>query len=270
MVQWGLSGQTAVITGGGGILCSRMARDMAAMGVNIAVLDINKQAAEAVSDDIQKAGGRAIALVCNVLEKPSVEAAAAAVLKEFGQVDILINGAGGNKPAATASPDQSFFDIPAEALQWVFNLNLTGAILPSQVFGRSMAQAKKGNIINISSMSAYVPLTRVVAYSAAKAGITNFTQWLAVYMNREASPDIRVNAIAPGFLLTEQNYFLLKNEDGSDTPRGQSVLHKTPMNRYGNPEDLVGAVCFLCSDAAAFITGTVLPVDGGFLAFSGV
>ena len=190
--------------------------------------------------------------------------------EDFRRVDILINGAGGNKPQATTNPDQSFFDLSTDALRWVFDLNLIGTILPSQVFGKIMADQKSGVILNISSMNAIRPLTRIAAYSAAKAGVSNFTQWLAVHMAQNYSPEIRVNAIAPGFFVGEQNRKLLLNEDGSLTPRGQSILSHTPMARFGIPEDLLGTVVWLVSPASDFVTGIVIPVDGGFSAFSGV
>jgi len=192
-------------------------------------------------------------------------------LTEFGRVDALINGAGGNNPRATTGPSMDFFSIPAEAMRFVLDLNLLGTILPSQVFGRVMADQGNGNIVNISSMNAFRPLTRIPAYSAAKSAVTNFTQWLAVHMAQEYSPDIRVNAIAPGFFLTEQNRFLLTDkESGELTPRGKSIISHTPMGRFGKPEDLLGAVLWLLSPASSFVTGTVIPVDGGFGAFSGV
>ncbi len=191
-------------------------------------------------------------------------------MQAYGHIDILINGAGGNKPQATTKPDQSFFDLPADALRWVMDLNLMGTILPSQVFGKIMAEQKSGVILNISSMNAFRPLTRIAAYSAAKAGVSNFTQWLAVHMAQNYSPSIRVNAIAPGFFVGEQNRSLLLNEDGSLTPRGQSILDHTPMNRFGTPDDLLGASMWLLSPASAFVTGIVLPIDGGFSAYSGV
>ncbi len=192
-------------------------------------------------------------------------------MAKFGRVDILVNGAGGNKPAATTSPEQPFFDLPAEALRWVFDLNLMGTILPAQVFGKMMAAQKNGIILNISSMNAFRPLTRIAAYSAAKAGVSNFTQWLAVHMAQEYSPAIRVNAIAPGFFLTEQNRFLLTDKEiGELTPRGRSILAHTPLNRFGSPDDLLGTLFWLVSPASAFVTGMVVPVDGGFSAFSGV
>lgn len=266
-----LTGKVAVVTGGAGVLCAGLCRQLAARGAKIAVLDLNAAAAEALANEIVQSGGEAIGVVCNVLEKSSIETAAQAVLTKFGRVDILINGAGGNKPQATTNPKQSFFDLPADALRWVFDLNLMGTILPSQVFGKSMAEQKQGIILNIASMNALRPLTRIPAYSAAKAGVSNFTQWLAVHMAQEYSPAIRVNAIAPGFFLTDQNRFLLtQEENGELTPRGHSIVTHTPMNRFGVPDDLTGTVIWLLSPASAFITGIVIPIDGGFSAFSGV
>jgi NAD(P)-dependent dehydrogenase (short-subunit alcohol dehydrogenase family) len=266
-----LSGQVAVVTGGAGILCAGLSRDLAARGAKVAVLDLNAAAAETLATEICRAGGEAVGVACNVLEKPSIESAAQVVLSKFGRVDILINGAGGNRPQASTNPKQSFFDLPADALRWVFDLNLMGTILPSQVFGKLMAEQKHGVILNIASMNALRPLTRIPAYSAAKAGVSNFTQWLAVHMAQEYSPAIRVNAIAPGFFLTDQNRFLLtQEENGELTPRGHSIIAHTPMNRFGEPEDLTGTVLWLLSPASAFVTGIVVPIDGGFSAFSGV
>jgi NAD(P)-dependent dehydrogenase (short-subunit alcohol dehydrogenase family) len=206
-----------------------------------------------------------------VLEKSSLDMAAQKVNNKFRHVDILINGAGGNKPAATTNPETRFFNLPAEALRWVFDLNLMGTILPCQVFGELMAEQKSGVILNISSMNAFRPLTRIAAYSAAKAGVSNFTQWLAVHMAQEYSPEIRVNAVAPGFFLTEQNRFLLTDKNtGELTARGKSILNHTPMDRFGDSADLIGTVMWLLSPASAFVTGIVVPVDGGFSAFSGV
>jgi len=264
-------GQVAVITGGAGVLCSAMAKGLGAAGAKIAVLDLAREAACKLADEIKAAGGTAIGVPCNVLERPSVETAAEAVLQAFGRVDVLVNGAGGNKPQATTSPDKRFFDLPADAVQWVFNLNFVGTLLPSQVFGRLMARQQSGVIINVSSMNAFRPLTRIPAYSAAKAAVSNFTQWLAVHMAQEYSPAIRVNAIAPGFFLTDQNRFLLTDADtGALTPRGQQSIGHTPQGRFGTPEDLVGALLWLVSPGAGFVTGIVVPVDGGFSAFSGV
>ncbi|PJH75831.1 MAG: D-mannonate oxidoreductase [Anaerolineae bacterium CG_4_9_14_0_8_um_filter_58_9] len=265
-----MSGKTAVVTGGAGVLCAAMCRALVAVGAKVAVLDLNAEAAENLAADIRANGGDAIGAACNVLDKASLEAAAQEVLAKFGRVDILVNGAGGNKPQATTNAEQSFFDLPTDALRWVFDLNLMGTILPSQVFGKIMAAQKSGVILNISSMNAFRPLTRIPAYSAAKAGVSNFTQWLAVHMAQEYSAQIRVNAIAPGFFIGDQNRRLLLDEDGSLTRRGQSILDHTPMKRFGAPEDLLGALLWLVSPAAAFVTGIVVPVDGGFSAFSGV
>ena len=263
--------KVGVVTGGAGVLCSTLCRALAAAGAKVAVLDLNAQAAEALAEELRSNAADAIGVACNVLDKSSIEAAAQAVLEHFGHVDILINGAGGNKPQATTNPEQSFFDLPADALRWVLDLNLMGTILPSQVFGRLMAEQKSGVILNISSMNAFRPLTRIAAYSASKAGVSNFTQWLAVHMAQEYSPEIRVNAIAPGFFLTDQNRFLLTDkETGALTPRGQSIIGHTPMQRFGAPDDLLGAVLWLVSPASVFVTGVVVPVDGGFSAFSGV
>lgn len=270
MISFDVSGKVAVITGGGGILCSVMAKEMAALGVKTAILDINAERAKEVAEEIKSAGGEAIGIGVDVLSLDSLKAAKDEVLKAFGRVDILINGAGGNKAAATTSAELPFFNIPQDALQWVVNLNLLGTIYTTQVFGEVMVEQDKGSIINISSMAAFTPLTNTVAYSAAKSAISNFTQWMSVHFNQVYSKNIRVNAIAPGFLLTEQNYYLLVDKDNKPTERGGKIIAGTPMGRYGKPEELVGAVVYLCSDAASFVTGAVLPIDGGFNAFSGV
>ncbi|MGI6704748.1 MAG: SDR family oxidoreductase [Clostridia bacterium] len=270
-VSFDLTGKVAVITGGAGILCSEMARQLADVGCKVAVLDLNGEKAAELAQTITENGGEAIGLFVDVLDKESLEKAKDAVLERFGRVDILINGAGGNKKEATTNDGMSFFDIPVDALQWVFNLNFMGTVLTTQVFGKVMAQQGEGSVINISSMASLTPLTRVVGYAAAKAAINNFTQWMAVEFNQNYSTKIRVNAIAPGFLLTEQNRFLLTDEKtGEDTPRGKAVKANTPMGRYGSPDELVGAVIWLASDAASFVTGIVVPIDGGFSAFSGV
>jgi len=266
-----ISGKSAVVTGGAGVLCAAMCRALAAAGAKVAVLDLNQPAAETLAKEIRSSGARALGVGCDVLDRSSLETAARLVEAEFGRVDILVNGAGGNKPTATTGPDQPFFDLPAEALRWVFDLNLMGTILPAQVFGKMMAAQKNGTILNLSSMNASRPLTRIAAYSAAKAGISNFTRWLAVHMAQEYSPAIRVNAIAPGFFQTEQNRFLLTDrESGELTARGQSILAHTPLNRFGLPDDLLGTLLWLVSPASAFVTGVVVPVDGGFSAYSGV
>ena len=268
---FGLSGQVAVITGGGGVLCGTMSRALGCVGVKVAVLDLILETAQKVADDIVATGGEAMAMQCDVLDKKSIQAAAQRIMDVWGRVDILINGAGGNKKEATTSPDLSFFDLSTDAVQWVFNLNFIGTLLPCQVFGRVMTDQGEGIILNISSMNAFRPLTRIPAYSAAKAAVNNFTQWLAVHMSQEYSPNIRVNAIAPGFFLTEQNRFLLTDERTSElTPRGQTIIDHTPMGRFGHPDDLIGTVLWLLSPSARFVHGVVVPVDGGFSAFSGV
>jgi NAD(P)-dependent dehydrogenase (short-subunit alcohol dehydrogenase family) len=266
-----LKGKVIAATGGGGVLVGEMSRGLAQAGARVVVLDIVEEAAQRVADEIVAAGGEAIGVKMDVLDKASTEAALATVLDRFGDVDILINGAGGNKAQATTSPDLSFFDLPQDAFQWVFSLNFIGTLIPSQVFGRQMAERGEGVILNVSSMNAFRPLTRIPAYSAAKAAVSNFTQWLAVHLAQEYSPNIRVNAIAPGFFLTQQNRFLLIDEKTDElTPRGKTIIDHTPMGRFGDPADLLGTVLWLLSPASAFVTGIVVPVDGGFSAFSGV
>ncbi len=264
-----VSGKVFAITGAAGILCSEMASYFAGQGAKIALLDLNLERAQAVADKIAAEGGTAAAFACNVLKKDEIRAAFQAIIDRFGQVDVLVNGAGGNSPKASTNDQQTFFDLPEDALRFVFDLNFIGTLLPSQVFGEYFMKLKKGNIVNISSMSALRPLTRVAGYGAAKAAVSNFTQWLATYFAKNGCPEIRVNAICPGFLLTEQNRFLMTDkETGAPTERGRHVLQQTPMSRYGQPQELVGAVHFLCSQAAAFVTGVVLPIDGGFSIFS--
>lgn len=266
-----LQGKVIAATGGGGVLVGEMARGLATLGARIAVLDIIEEAAQRVADEIVSSGGDAIGVKCDVLNRDSVQAALDTILARYGRVDILINGAGGNKKEATTSPDLSFFDLPQDAFQWVFNLNFIGTLIPCQVFGRHMVENKEGVILNVSSMNAFRPLTRIPAYSAAKAAVSNFTQWLAVHMAQEYSPNIRVNAIAPGFFLTNQNRFLLIDEQTNElTPRGKTIIDHTPMGRFGDPSDLLGAVLWLLSPASSFVTGVVVPIDGGFSAFSGV
>jgi len=266
-----VTGQVAVITGGGGVLCSHMAYALGEAGAKIVLLGIGEPSLAKVSAKLKEMGVDHLSIQTDVLDKASLEQAAEKTLNRFGRIDILINGAGGNKPAATTGMDKSFFDLPEDAIRWVFDLNFMGTFLPSQVFGRYFAEQKSGNIINISSMSAFTPLTRIPAYSAAKSALSNFTQWLAVHMAQNYSTDIRVNAIAPGFLLTDQNRFLLTNEsDGRLTERGKSIIDHTPAGRFGNPEDLVSTLLWLTAPSSKFVTGIVVPVDGGFSAFSGV
>jgi NAD(P)-dependent dehydrogenase (short-subunit alcohol dehydrogenase family) len=268
---FGLAGQVAVVTGGGGVLCSAMSRALSQAGARVAVLDLFPQSAQRVVDDFAGWGGEGLAIGCDVLDRASIETAAGQVLEAWRRVDLLINGAGGNRKEATTSPELPFFDLPSGAIQWVFNLNFIGSLLPSQVFGKIMAEQGEGIILNVSSMNAFRPLTRIPAYSAAKSAVSNFTQWLAVHMAQEYSPQIRVNAIAPGFFLTEQNRFLLTDESSGElTPRGQTIIDHTPMARFGSPDDLLGTVLWLLSPASAFVTGVVVPVDGGFSAFGGV
>ncbi|MDX2044193.1 MAG: SDR family oxidoreductase [Acidobacteriota bacterium] len=268
--MYDFTGRSVVITGGTGVLCSAMAKALVGCGANVAVLVRSLEKGEALLAEVE-GPGRAIIVQGDVLQADTLQQAVKTVLEEFGRVDGLINGAGGNSPEATTRPDLTFFNLPEQALRYVFELNMLGTILPCQVFGRQMAEQGEGVILNVSSMSAMRPLTRVIGYSAAKAGINNFTQWLAVHLAQQYSPRLRVNAVAPGFFLTEQNRSLLTDTTtGGLTARGQSIVAHTPMGRFGDPEDLLGAVLWLMSPASAFVTGIVVPVDGGFSAFSGV
>ena len=266
------SDRTVVVTGGAGVLGGEMACALMGLNANVVILDRDQELAQKVIDRFPKVvKGRAIRVFGDVLKAETLQQAKETIQAEFGAVNVLINAAGGNHPSATTKPELSFFDLPLDALRHVGDLNLLGTILPCQVFGRKMAERGEGVILNVSSMNAFRPLTRIPAYSAAKAAVSNFTQWLAVHMAQEYSPHIRVNALAPGFFLTEQNRFLLTDKDtGELTPRGGAILAHTPMNRFGTPEDLLGATMWLISSASAFVTGTVIPVDGGFSAFSGV
>ena len=265
------SGKTVVITGGTGILGGEFACALVGCGANVAILDRNLDPFQHIRELMQPRANQAVAISADVLNLDSLRKAAETVREKFGGVDGLLNAAGGNKPQATTGADLRFFDLPADVLRGVFDLNLMGTILPSQVFGKMMAEKGEGVILNFSSMSAIRPLTRVVAYSAAKAAVNSFTQWLAVHVAQEYSPRIRVNALAPGFFLTKQNRFLLTEEQtGNLTARGKAIVSHTPMGRFGQPEDLVGAALWLLSPASAFVTGIVVPVDGGFSAFAGV
>src|SRR5215207_9147690 len=267
------TGRTVLVTGGAGVLGFEIVRTLVECNANVVILSRNQERAAQCLAEITKdvkSNGHAIHVHGNVLDVDTLQQADQTIRSQFGEVDILINAAGGNHPSGTTTPDRSFFDLPLEALRHVSDLNLLGTVLPCQVFGRSMAERGEGVILNISSMNAFRPLTRIPAYSAAKAAVSNFTQWLAVHMAQNYSPRIRVNAIAPGFFITDRNRFLLQNEDGTLTPRGQSILAHTPMNRFGNPEDLLGATLWLISPASAFVTGVVVPIDGGFAAYSGV
>ena len=263
--------RTVLITGGAGILGGEMACALVGCGANVVILDRDPSLADRLMDRLGCGPGCAVVVYGDVLKRDTLIEAGKAVREEFGPVDMLINAAGGNSPKATTSADLSFFDLPEDALRFVFDLNIVGTIIPCQVFGQGMAERDEGVILNISSMAALQPLTRIPAYSAAKAGVSNFTQWLAVHMAQEYAPGIRVNAIAPGFFLTTQNRFLLIDRETEElTPRGRTIIDHTPMGRFGDPEDLLGTVLWLLSPASAFVSGIVVPVDGGFSAFSGV
>jgi NAD(P)-dependent dehydrogenase (short-subunit alcohol dehydrogenase family) len=269
--MYDFTGRSVVITGGAGILGGDIACALVGCGANVALLDLNLAPAMQILERMGDRASQAMTVQANVLDVSSLQEAARTILEQFGRVDCLINAAGGNKPQATTSPNLSFFDLPIDALRWVFDLNILGTMLPCQVFGKLMAEKGRGTILNISSMNSYRPLTRIPAYSAAKAGVSNFTQWLAVHLAQQFSSKIRVNAIAPGFFETQQNRFLLHDEKTNElTPRGQSIIAHTPMGRFGNPDDLFGAVLWLLSDASAFVTGVIIPIDGGFSAYSGV
>ncbi|WP_299057258.1 SDR family oxidoreductase [uncultured Polaribacter sp.] len=273
--------KTIVLTGAGGVLCSTMAKALAKQGNRIAVLDLREEAANKIAQEIKDEGGVAIGVAANVLEKDSLEKAKQIVNDALGKVDVLVNGAGGNHPLGTTSNPffaiedlkntaegfKTFFDLDPKGVEFTFNLNFLGTLIPTQVFATDMVGREGCSILNISSMNAFTPLTKIPAYSGAKAAISNFTQWLAVHFSKVG---IRVNALAPGFFLTDQNRALLTNEDGSLTQRGQQIIDQTPMGRYGTPDDLISATKFLCDDASAFVTGIVMPIDGGFAAYSGV
>jgi len=267
---FGVKGKVAVVTGGTGVLGSEMCRALAQAGAKVVILGRRKDAADALADAIKKSGGEALGISADVLNEQQLVAAREKILQQFATIDILVNGAGGNVPGATIPPDKNFLDLNMDDFRKVVDLNLTGTVLPSKVFGAAMISTKQGVIINISSMSAIRPLTRIVGYSAAKASINNFTQWLAVEMARKFGEGIRVNAIAPGFFLTEQNRTLLTQADGSLTERGKSIIGSTPFGRFGEPGELSGALLWLCSDASKFVSGIVVPVDGAFSAFAGV
>ena len=273
--------KTIVLTGAGGVLCSRLAEALAENGHKIAVLDLRMEAADSVVARIKANGGTAIGVEANVLEKDNLIRAKKKVNNTFGEIDILINGAGGNHPMGTTSNPffkledlenkkegfKSFFDLDPKGIEFTFNLNFLGTLLPTQVFAQDMVGRENCSILNISSMNSFTPLTKIPAYSGAKAAVSNFTQWLAVHFSKVG---IRVNALAPGFFLTEQNRALLTNPDGSLTQRGQQIIDQTPMGRYGTPDDLVGTTLWLCGEESKFVTGVVIPIDGGFAAYSGV
>nr|HET6901136.1 SDR family oxidoreductase [Ktedonobacteraceae bacterium] len=266
-----IQGQTAVITGGSGGLGSIMAFALAGAGVRVAVISLHAASSAKVVETIRADGGEAIGIASDVMDRADLERAYTKVLDSFGHIDMLINGAGGNSPHATTSANTSFFDLDVHAIDSVLRLNFIGTLQSCQVFGRGMAERGQGCIVNVTSMNALRPLTRIPAYSAAKAAVANFTQWLAVHMAQEYSPHIRVNALAPGFFLTEQNrYLMVDAQSGALTPRGQTIIDHTPMGRLGAPEDLLGTLLWLVSPASAFVTGVVIPIDGGFSSFSGV
>jgi len=267
---FGLDGQVAIITGGTGVLGGAMAHGLAQAGAKVGILGRRREQAEAVAASIAAQGGDALALPADVLDRAQLEAARGAVLARWGRLDILVNAAGGNMPAATLPPGESFFNLPVEGMQPVIALNLQGTLLPSQIFGAAMAEAGRGCIVNISSMAAQRALTRVVGYSMAKAAVDNATRWLAVELARSFGAGLRVNAIAPGFFIGDQNRALLLNKDGSLTARGQTIIDHTPAGRFGEPEELVSTLIWLCSPGASFVNGIVVAVDGGFSAFSGI
>ena len=268
--MFNLKGKVAIVTGGAGALGSAMSMGLAKAGAKVGILSRTAARVNAQVKAIQAAGGEAIALVADVLDEAQLNAAKATILKKWQRIDILINAAGGNMKGATITPDQTIFDLSIADFDKVTALNLKGTVLPTNVFGQVMATQQKGCIINISSMAAQQAITRVVGYSASKAAIDNFTKWMAVEMAQKFGEGIRVNAIAPGFFIGEQNRTLLLKEDGSYTSRAQTIVNQTPFKRFGKPEELVSTVLWLCSDASSFITGIVVPVDGGFSAFSGV
>jgi NAD(P)-dependent dehydrogenase (short-subunit alcohol dehydrogenase family) len=265
-----VKGKVALLTGGAGVLAGAVAQGLGKAGVRLVLTDIAPL--DERVQELRRQGIEAYGYRMDVLDKADIDRVAQIVQREVGAVDILLSAAGGNMPEASTAPERSFFDLPIEALQQVVNLNLFGgAILPAQVFAKQMLENETGGvIIHFSSMSAFKPLTRVLGYSAAKAAVSNFTQWLAVHIAQEYSPKVRVNAIAPGFFLTKQNRYLLLDEAGNLTPRGQAIIAHTPMGRFGNPDDLIGTIIWLASPASAFVTGAVIPIDGGFSAFAGV
>jgi NAD(P)-dependent dehydrogenase (short-subunit alcohol dehydrogenase family) len=267
---FGLKSKVAVVTGGTGVLGSAMCKSLAKAGAAVVILGRRKEAADNLAKEIIRSGGNAIGISADVLNEQQLVNAKKLVLEKFGTIDILINCAGGNMPGAVVMPDKTFLDLKIDDFQKVVDLNLTGTVLPAQIFGEVLVNNKQGVIINISSMTAIRPLTRVVGYGAAKAAISNFTQWLSVEMAKKFGEGIRVNAIAPGFFLTEQNRNLLTNPDGSLTERGQLIIKGTPFGRFGEPDELCGTLLWLCSDASKFVSGIVVPVDGAFSAYAGV
>ena len=268
--MFNLKGKVAIITGGGGVLGGAMAIGLAQAGAQVALLGRKQKALDIQVEKIQALGGIAIGLSCDVLSQKTLVEVRTQIKEKWGQIDILVNAAGGNMAGATIMPDQSFFDLSLEDFRSVSQLNLDGTVIPSLVFGEEIAHSDNGSIINISSMTSQLPFTRVVGYSAAKAAVDNFTRWLSVEMAQKFEKTIRVNAIAPGVFIGAQNKRLLLNEDDTLTARGNTIIERTPMRRFGEPEELVSTVLYLCSPASSFVTGVVIPVDGGFSAFSGV
>ncbi|MFC7212630.1 SDR family oxidoreductase [Saliphagus sp. GCM10025334] len=269
--QFDIDGRVCVITGGSGVLGSEMARAIGENGGKVVILARGEEGLQETSDELEALGIDHLTVPASVLDRAELEAAAETILDEYGRIDVLINAAGGNSPEATTGPETSFFDLSKEGFEHVLNVNFVGTVLASQVFGEQMVEQGEGVILNISSMNAFTPLTKIPAYSGAKAAVSNFTEWLAVHVAHNYSPDIRVNAIAPGFFLTEQNrYLLIDEETGEYTDRGQSIIDHTPQGRFGDPEDLSTTVLWLLSPGSEFVHGTVIPVDGGFSAFSGV
>ena len=265
-----ISGKTVVITGGTGVLGSAMALGLAKAGARVVVLGRKKESGDTILKKIEDIGKKAMFVQADVLDASQLQQAKEKILKEHNTIDILVNAAGGNMPGAIIMPEQNFFDLQIDQFQKVVDLNLLGTVLPTKIFCDVMAAQRKGVIINIASMTSFRPVTRVVGYSAAKAAIDNFTGWLAIEMAKKYGEGIRVNAIAPGFFITEQNLRLLTNEDGTNTPRGQAVINNTPFGRFGVPDELIGTLIWLCSDASKFVTGVNVPVDGGFNVFCGV
>lgn len=265
-----LSGKVAIITGGAGVLGSAMAQGLANAGAKIGILSRTESKVNATVAKLNSSGAEAMALVADVLDESQLHTAKDKVLEQWGRIDILVNCAGGTMAGAVIRPDQNFYDLSFDAFTKVTDLNLKGTVIPTIVFGKVMADQKKGCIVNISSMAAQSAITRIVGYSAAKAAVDNFTKWMSVELAHKYGEGIRINAIAPGFFIADQNRKLLTNEDGSLTSRGQTIINETPMNRFGEPEELVSTLIWLCSDASGFVTGVIVPVDGGFSAFSGV
>lgn len=267
---FGLEGKVAVLTGGGGVLAAEIGKGMAKAGATIILLDIREENAAKTAAEIMKAGGKAVGMAANVLDKDALQGVCDDIIAKYGRVDVLLNAAGGNQPGATIGPDKTVFDLELDALDKVTKLNFNGTVIPSMVFGKAMADRGEGSIINVSSMTAMQAVTRVVGYSASKAAVSNFTMWMATEMATKFGDKLRVNAIAPGFFIGDQNRALLIKEDGSLTPRSEDILHNTPMGRFGDSSELIGACIYLSSPASSFVTGTIMAIDGGFNMFSGV